>query len=114
MPLFGLCQSLWLAIAVRLATGVMNGSFGSAKAAIADITDDSNRASAFSLFIFLWCVGAPLVLVVRLLRVVLLPPRDVRTSSGAARCLRFEHYVTKYQTLCVIYFLCVYINLYIS
>eukprot|EP00760_Papus_ankaliazontas_P037207 PhM_4_TR8441/c0_g1_i5/m.51245 len=60
MPLFGLCQSLWLAIAVRLATGVMNGSFGSAKAAIADITDDSNRASAFSLFSLTWGLGCTL------------------------------------------------------
>eukprot|EP00760_Papus_ankaliazontas_P008816 PhM_4_TR13932/c0_g5_i2/m.33804 len=105
MPLFGLCQSMWLAITVRLATGVMNGSFGSAKAAIADITDDSNRASAFSLFSltwglgctlgpllgghlyggFLWCVSAPRLCRARWRPCTRGSPSSCRTFASARR-----------------------------
>lgn len=55
---FGLSRSLAWAIASRVLCGLLNGNNGVAKSVLAEVTDDSNRALAFSLVSFLWNLGS--------------------------------------------------------
>jgi MFS family permease len=55
--LFGLSKNLWWAIASRAVCGIMNGNAGVARSLVSEITDNTNKAKAFSLFGFCWGAG---------------------------------------------------------
>ncbi|KAJ3354201.1 hypothetical protein HDU91_005795 [Kappamyces sp. JEL0680] len=55
--LFGLSNSLGMAIASRALNGLLNGNSGVAKSMLAEITDSSNRPKAFSLFGLCFAIG---------------------------------------------------------
>jgi MFS family permease len=57
MSCFGLSKRFLWAIVSRMAGGFMNGNMGIAKSILADITDSSNRALAFSLLGLMWGLG---------------------------------------------------------
>ncbi|KAI8137529.1 major facilitator superfamily domain-containing protein [Fennellomyces sp. T-0311] len=54
---FGLSKSLWWAVGTRAFCGILNGNGGVARSMVAEITDETNRAKAFSLFGFCWGIG---------------------------------------------------------
>ncbi|KAI7866574.1 major facilitator superfamily domain-containing protein [Spinellus fusiger] len=54
---FGLSKNLWWAIASRAFCGVMNGNTAVARSMLAEITDETNRPFAFSVFGFCWGIG---------------------------------------------------------
>ncbi|KAI8916233.1 major facilitator superfamily domain-containing protein [Gorgonomyces haynaldii] len=54
---FGMSKSLVEAIFWRSLNGLLNGNAGVAKSMLAELTDDTNRASAFSLFGFTFAIG---------------------------------------------------------
>jgi MFS family permease len=56
----GLCSSYAGACAFRLAGGLLNGTLGSIKSLIADVTDASNAPQAFSILSVAWGIGAVL------------------------------------------------------
>jgi len=56
-PLFGLSRGLWGAILWRFVSGLCNGNYGSAKAYIAEITDQTNQAAGFATLSFTWGFG---------------------------------------------------------
>ena len=61
---FGLSKSYAQAVIGRFVAGVLNGNMVLVRAHLADVTDDSNRARAFSFLPLLWGIGssvAPLV-----------------------------------------------------
>ncbi|KAJ3007569.1 hypothetical protein HKX48_009049 [Thoreauomyces humboldtii] len=58
MSLFGVSGAFWQAIVFRTACGVLNGNVGVAKSIIGEITDDSNRSLAFSLWETSFGMGA--------------------------------------------------------
>ncbi|WVQ71733.1 hypothetical protein IAR50_001274 [Cryptococcus sp. DSM 104548] len=58
--LFGLAKSFWAMIVFRCLSGALNGNVAIAKvikAAIGDITDDSNSTEAFAMYGLTWIVG---------------------------------------------------------
>lgn len=55
--LFGLSKNLWWAIAARALCGIVNGNAGVARSMVSEITDNTNKAKAFSIFGFCWGVG---------------------------------------------------------
>lgn len=55
--LFGLSKSLWWAIGARALCGIMNGNSGVARSMVSEITDNTNKAKAFSIFGFCWGAG---------------------------------------------------------
>ncbi|KAI8979066.1 major facilitator superfamily domain-containing protein [Mycotypha africana] len=55
--LFGLSKNLYWAIASRTLCGMMNGNTGVARTVVSEITDNTNKARAFSLFGLNWGVG---------------------------------------------------------
>ncbi|CEP19906.1 hypothetical protein [Parasitella parasitica] len=55
--LFGLSKNLWWAIASRALCGIMNGNSGVARSMVSEITDNTNKAKAFSIFGFCWGSG---------------------------------------------------------
>ncbi|CAO3669583.1 unnamed protein product [Rhizopus stolonifer] len=55
--LFGLSKNLMWAIAARALCGTMNGNSGVARSAVSEITDNTNKAKAFSIFGFCWGAG---------------------------------------------------------
>ncbi|KAI8645743.1 major facilitator superfamily domain-containing protein [Parasitella parasitica] len=55
--LFGLSKTLWWAIASRALCGIMNGNSGVARSMVSEITDNTNKAKAFSIFGFCWGTG---------------------------------------------------------
>ena len=55
--LFGLSKNLWWAIGSRALCGIMNGNSGVARSMVSEITDNTNKAKAFSIFGFCWGAG---------------------------------------------------------
>jgi sugar phosphate permease len=55
--LFGFSQTFMWAVAARFSSGLLNGNTGIAKSMLAEITDKTNQARAFSLFGLTWSVG---------------------------------------------------------
>ncbi|KAJ3898999.1 major facilitator superfamily multidrug-resistance, DHA1 sub-family [Lentinula edodes] len=55
---FGLSQSFWWMVLSRAAMGVFNGNIGVSKTLMAESTDDTNRADAFTLMPIIWTVGS--------------------------------------------------------
>ncbi|GAN02943.1 member of major facilitator superfamily multidrug-resistance, DHA1 sub-family [Mucor ambiguus] len=55
--MFGLSKSLWWAIGARALCGIMNGNSGVARSMVSEITDNTNKAKAFSIFGFCWGAG---------------------------------------------------------
>ncbi|KAI9250000.1 major facilitator superfamily domain-containing protein [Sporodiniella umbellata] len=55
--MFGLSKSLWWAIGSRALCGIMNGNNGVARSFLSEITDNTNKARAFSMFGFCWGMG---------------------------------------------------------
>ncbi|KAK9727657.1 hypothetical protein K7432_001641 [Basidiobolus ranarum] len=56
--LFGLSRSYVMAILSRSLAGILNGNIGVIKSLLAEITDDTNRAKAFTLLPLVWGVGS--------------------------------------------------------
>lgn len=54
---FGLSSRFWMLILCRSVQGVFNGNIGITKAVVAEITDATNIAQAFSLMPLMWGVG---------------------------------------------------------
>ena len=54
---FGFSKSLVWAMVTRSICGFLNGNVGIAKCVIAEITDSSNRGTAFSMIGFMWSLG---------------------------------------------------------
>ncbi|KAF5391985.1 hypothetical protein D9757_003305 [Collybiopsis confluens] len=54
---FGLSKSFWGMALFRLCMGVSNGSIGVSKTVMAEYTDVTNRANAFTLIPIMWTVG---------------------------------------------------------
>ncbi|KAI9272620.1 major facilitator superfamily domain-containing protein [Phascolomyces articulosus] len=54
---FGLSKSIWWAMGSRAFCGLVNGNAGVARSMLTEITDATNRATAFSLFGFCWGIG---------------------------------------------------------
>ncbi|KIK60211.1 hypothetical protein GYMLUDRAFT_226269 [Collybiopsis luxurians FD-317 M1] len=57
MVLFGLSRSFWSMVIARILMGVFNGNIGVSKTVIAESTDDTNRADAFTLLPLVWTTG---------------------------------------------------------
>ncbi|KAE9406686.1 MFS general substrate transporter [Gymnopus androsaceus JB14] len=55
---FGLSQSFWGMVISRAAMGVFNGNIGVSKTVMAEYTDETNRADAFTLMPLVWTIGA--------------------------------------------------------
>lgn len=55
--LFGLSKNLWWAIGARALCGIMNGNSGVARSTVSEITDNTNKAKAFSVFSVMWNTG---------------------------------------------------------
>ena len=55
--MFGMSTEYGIAIAARCIAGIFNGNIGVARAYVADITDGSNRAFAFSIFAIAFSAG---------------------------------------------------------
>ncbi|RXK39482.1 hypothetical protein M231_03150 [Tremella mesenterica] len=60
VSIFGLSTSFWMMILIRSVSGALNGNVAVIKAAIGDITDESNSTEAFTLYGLTWTVGAML------------------------------------------------------
>ncbi|AAW41597.2 expressed protein [Cryptococcus deneoformans JEC21] len=56
--LFGLASSFWMMILFRSLNGALNGNVAVVKAAIGDITDESNSTEAFAMYGLTWTVGS--------------------------------------------------------
>ncbi|ORY05975.1 MFS general substrate transporter [Basidiobolus meristosporus CBS 931.73] len=56
--MFGLSQSYAMAIISRSIAGILNGNIGVIKSLLAEITDKTNRAKAFSLLPLVWGIGS--------------------------------------------------------
>ncbi|KAF7729134.1 hypothetical protein EC973_004902 [Apophysomyces ossiformis] len=54
---FGLSKNLWWALGSRAICGIVNGNSGVARSMVTEITDETNRAAAFSVFGFCWGIG---------------------------------------------------------
>lgn len=54
----GLSKTFWFMIVVRCLSGALNGNVAVIKAAIGDITDETNSTDAFALYGLTWTVGA--------------------------------------------------------
>ncbi|KAK7037835.1 hypothetical protein VNI00_010796 [Paramarasmius palmivorus] len=57
---FGLSRTFWPLVVFRAAQGVFNGNVGVSKTVLAEITDDTNRASAFTMIPIMWTFGVTL------------------------------------------------------
>ncbi|KAG7090162.1 hypothetical protein E1B28_011770 [Marasmius oreades] len=57
MLAFGLSRTFWQLVLFRCAQGVFNGNIGVVRTFIAEITDDTNIADAFTLTSLMWTVG---------------------------------------------------------
>ncbi|KIR25451.1 hypothetical protein I307_06034 [Cryptococcus deuterogattii 99/473] len=56
--LFGLSSSFWMMILFRSLSGALNGNVAVVKAAIGDITDETNSTEAFAMYGLTWTVGS--------------------------------------------------------
>lgn len=57
ISLFGLAENFWTMIIFRSLAGALNGNVAVVKAAIGDITDETNSTEAFALFGLTWTIG---------------------------------------------------------
>jgi len=57
---FGLSKRYWMLILSRCAQGAFNGNIGVTKSVMAEITDVTNSAQAFSFLPVAWSVGSTL------------------------------------------------------
>jgi hypothetical protein len=57
-PRSGLSTTFWFMIVVRCLSGALNGNVAVIKAAIGDITDETNSTDAFALYGLTWTVGS--------------------------------------------------------
>uniref|UniRef100_A0A0K3CNN8 Palmitoyltransferase DHHC domain-containing protein n=1 Tax=Rhodotorula toruloides TaxID=5286 RepID=A0A0K3CNN8_RHOTO len=55
--LFGTSKNLGTAICTRLAMGLFNGAVGVARSAVQDVTDETNRSTAYTILGLLWGMG---------------------------------------------------------
>lgn len=58
MVCFGLSKTFAMILVSRSIAGVLNGNVGVAKTMMAELTDESNRAFAFSMFPVTWVFGS--------------------------------------------------------
>ncbi|KAI0784497.1 major facilitator superfamily domain-containing protein [Abortiporus biennis] len=58
MICFGLARTFWGLVASRCLVGILNGNTGVMKSMVAELTDSTNLAQAFSLMPVVWCIGA--------------------------------------------------------
>ncbi|WVQ98785.1 hypothetical protein IAU59_005916 [Kwoniella sp. CBS 9459] len=56
--IFGLATSFWMMIIFRSLSGALNGNVAVIRAAIGDITDESNSTEAFAMYGLTWTVGS--------------------------------------------------------
>ncbi|WWD15992.1 hypothetical protein CI109_100416 [Kwoniella shandongensis] len=56
--LFGLATSFWMMIVFRCLSGALNGNVAVIKAAIGDVTDETNSTEAFAMYGLTWTVGS--------------------------------------------------------
>ncbi|KAF9062513.1 major facilitator superfamily domain-containing protein [Rhodocollybia butyracea] len=54
---FGLCSTFWGMMICRSAMGIFNGNIGVSKTVMAEATDKTNRADAFTLMPLVWTIG---------------------------------------------------------
>ncbi|KAJ7595184.1 major facilitator superfamily multidrug-resistance, DHA1 sub-family [Mycena floridula] len=54
---FGLSKGYWSLVVFRCAQGVFNGNIGISRTIMAQITDSTNMAEAFSFMPLMWCAG---------------------------------------------------------
>ncbi|KAJ8077589.1 hypothetical protein PM082_002021 [Marasmius tenuissimus] len=54
---FGLSKAFWQLVIFRCAQGIFNGNLGAVKTMVAEITDDTNLADAFTLMSLMWSIG---------------------------------------------------------
>ncbi|BGP39895.1 hypothetical protein JCM10450v2_003869 [Rhodotorula kratochvilovae] len=54
---FGTSRNLGTAICTRLAMGLFNGAVGVARSAVQDVTDETNRSTAYTILGLLWGMG---------------------------------------------------------
>ncbi|GAA5981662.1 hypothetical protein JCM10908_004557 [Rhodotorula pacifica] len=54
---FGTSKNLGTAICTRLAMGLFNGAVGVARSAVQDVTDETNRSTAYTILGLLWGMG---------------------------------------------------------
>ncbi|KAI3605684.1 major facilitator superfamily multidrug-dha1 sub-family [Moniliophthora roreri] len=57
---FGLSRTFWPLVVFRAAQGVFNGNIGVSKTVMAEITDATNRADAFTMIPIMWTFGTTL------------------------------------------------------
>ncbi|KAG7090170.1 hypothetical protein E1B28_011777 [Marasmius oreades] len=57
MLAFGLSKTFWQLVLSRCAQGVFNGNIGVVRTLVAEITDDTNIADAFTLMSLVWTIG---------------------------------------------------------
>ncbi|GFZ45612.1 hypothetical protein JCM24511_03340 [Saitozyma sp. JCM 24511] len=55
---FGLATNFWTMIFIRSISGALNGNVAVVKAAIGDITDESNSTEAFAMYGLTWTIGS--------------------------------------------------------
>ncbi|BGP31947.1 hypothetical protein JCM10296v2_003726 [Rhodotorula toruloides] len=55
--IFGTSKNLGTAICTRLAMGLFNGAVGVARSAVQDVTDETNRSTAYTILGLLWGMG---------------------------------------------------------
>ncbi|KAF8628588.1 hypothetical protein AX17_005983 [Amanita inopinata Kibby_2008] len=60
MICFGLSRTFWTLVASRCLCGLLNGNTGVMKSVMGELTNQSNRATAFSLMPVVWAAGATL------------------------------------------------------
>jgi MFS family permease len=58
MTLFGLSKEYWQAMVIRFMAGALNGNIGVVKCILAEMSDDSNIASAFGWLNLVWTAGS--------------------------------------------------------
>ncbi|KAI9437152.1 MFS general substrate transporter [Lactarius indigo] len=56
--LFGLSRSFWALVLSRCLHGMLNGNIGVMKSMMAELTDETNMARAFSLITITWAIGS--------------------------------------------------------
>jgi MFS family permease len=58
VSLSGLATNFWTMIFIRSISGALNGNVAVVKAAIGDITDESNSTEAFAMYGLTWTIGS--------------------------------------------------------
>ncbi|KZW03413.1 MFS general substrate transporter [Exidia glandulosa HHB12029] len=55
---FGLSRRFWMVVASRALAGALNGNIGVIKSAMAELTDETNMATAFAFWPMVWSIGS--------------------------------------------------------